>query len=142
MPYKALEQQRNYQAVWMWRRRMAWVLEHGPCNQCGTSQDLQVVYKDPKDKKVRVSAIWSRREEVRAELLKLCIVLCRLCASSKRTEERQPAHGTASRHKQGCRCDPCKAAKAAEMAAYRARRKERTSARTRQVDQIDVVVRR
>jgi hypothetical protein len=131
VPYKALEQQRSFQAAWMWRRRMTWIMENGPCNQCGSSQDLRVVYKNPKDKKVRVTAIWSRRDEVRAELLKLCIVLCKVCAQSKRTEERQPEHGTANRHKQGCRCDPCKAAKAVDMAAYRARKKEKASAGSR-----------
>lgn len=108
----------------MWRRRMAWILENGPCQVCGSSQDLRVVYKDPKDKVVKVAAIWSRKEEDRIKILSKCIVLCTVCANDKRTVERQPEHGTAGRHKQGCRCAPCRAAKAKEMAEYRARKRE------------------
>jgi hypothetical protein len=125
MPYKELDQQRGFQATWMWRRRYAWVLENGPCTWCGDRQDLRVVYKDPASKVVPVSAIWSRREEVREELLKLCMVLCGPCAKSKRTEERQPDHGEVGRYDQGCRCLPCKGAKRVSMAAYRARKREK-----------------
>jgi hypothetical protein len=131
MPYKAHEQQRGYQATWMWRRRMSWILANGPCKWCGASQDLRVVYSDPMDRKVPVTSIWSRRDEARAELLKLCIVLCTPCALSKRKEERQPQHGQVGRYDQGCRCDRCKAAKALDMAAYRARKKEKASAGSR-----------
>ena len=125
MSYKAHDQQRSYQANWMWRRRMAWIIENGPCQYCGARDNLCVVYRDPTDKKVRVPAIWSRSDESRAELLKLCIVLCNTCRLSKRKEERQPNHGTVGRYDQGCRCDPCKAAKSKSMAAYRARKKEK-----------------
>lgn len=129
MPYKDLGQQRSFQATWMWRRRMQWILENGPCQRCGTHDKLRVVYKDPSTKAVKTAAIWSCREERRAELLKLCIVLCDVCALDKRKEERQPQHGEVGRYDQGCRCVPCKAAKAEAMAEYRAnkRLKERSS---------------
>lgn len=128
MPYKATEKQRSYQAHWMWRRRMVWILEHGPCSQCGSSQDLRVVYKDPKEKTVKVAAIWSRKDEDRAQLLARCIVLCTVCALSKRHEERQPEHGTPGRYDQGCRCDQCRPAKSQKRKAERARKKEREAA--------------
>jgi hypothetical protein len=123
MAYKEISQQRSYQAAWMWRRRLEWVAKNGPCAWCGTGRDLRVVYKNPADKTVRVAAIWSRREESREELLKLCMVLCAPCAKSKRTEERQPNHGEVGRYDQGCRCPSCKEAKRVAMAAYRARKK-------------------
>lgn len=70
----------------MWRRRWYWILENGPCH-CGSTKDLQVVYKDPADKVIRVTAIWSRNDEMRAELLAKCVVLCGPCAKLKRREE-------------------------------------------------------
>jgi hypothetical protein len=89
MPFKTQDQMRQYQANWMWRRRAAWIVENGPCNWCGNRQDLRVVYKDPTDKVIRVPAIWSRRDEVRKELLALCVVLCSDCAKQKRRDERR-----------------------------------------------------
>ncbi len=124
MAYKDLAQQRQYQANWMWRRRMAWILANGPCSVCRTTQDLQVVYKDPADRKVRVTAIWSRKEADRERLLALCIVLCRTCALDKRTMDRQPEHGELGRYDQGCRCVPCRGAKSISMAKYRAQKRE------------------
>jgi hypothetical protein len=125
MAYKEPSQQRSYQATWMWRRRLEWIVKNGPCQWCGTGLDLRVVYKDPADKTVRVAAIWSRKEEDREALLGKCVVLCGTCAKSKRVEERQPKHGEVGRYNQGCRCTPCREAKRVDMAAYRARRRER-----------------
>jgi hypothetical protein len=112
----------------MWRRRMEWVLANGPCTWCGDRQDLQVVYKDSARKTMKTTAIWSRRQEDRERILKDCMVLCRTCARSKRTEDRQPEHGTPGRYNQSCRCAPCRAAKAVEMAQYRARKKAKEKA--------------
>lgn len=123
MPYKDLGQQRSFQATWMWRRRMHWILENGPCQRCGTHDKLRVVYKEPGTKVVKTAAIWSCREERRAEILKLCIVLCDVCAKDKLKEERQPEHGTEGRYNQSCRCTLCRAAKAEAMAEYRARKR-------------------
>jgi 5-methylcytosine-specific restriction endonuclease McrA len=123
MPYKAHETQRQYQSTWMWRRRMAWLIEHGPCNICGSSVDLRVVYINPVDRQVPVTSIWSRSEDRRAELLALCMVLCEVCFKSKRREERQPDHGTDGRYSQGCKCDPCKAAHATKNREYRHRKR-------------------
>lgn len=107
MPYKAQEQRRQYQLTWIWRRRMSWILANGPCKQCGSGEGLCVVYKNPADKTVRVTSIWSLSDERRTELLAKCIVLCKPCAQSKRHEERQPGHGTTGRYTQGCRCTDC-----------------------------------
>ena len=88
MSFRNPDEQRQYQAIWMWRRRLRWILDNGPC-RCGSTKDLQVVYKDPAEKTVRVTSIWSLREERRAELLLKCIVLCATCAKEKRKEERR-----------------------------------------------------
>jgi hypothetical protein len=126
MPYKSPDTQRQYQATWMWRRRLAWIVENGPCAWCGSSQDLRVMYKDPSDRKVRVTSIWSLKDERRAELLAQCIVICRVCALSKRREERQPDHGMPGRYDQGCHCDPCKLAHNTKIREWRQRRKLKT----------------
>ena len=123
MPYKATERQRAFQGSWVWRRRMAWVLENGPCQVCGSSQDLRVVFKDPKDKVMKVASIWSRKEEDRVRLLAKCQVLCTVCAKDKRKVERQPEHGEVGRYDQSCRCPLCREAKRIAMAEYRARKK-------------------
>lgn len=87
MPYKSIEEQRRFQAIWMWRRRLLWIAENGPCNLCFGTQDLRVVYKNPAEKTVRVTSIWSQSDERRAELLKKCVVLCGSCAKLKRRQE-------------------------------------------------------
>jgi hypothetical protein len=87
MPFKTHEQMRRYQATWMWRRRLQWIVDNGPCSDCYGTRDLRVVYKDPADKTVRVPSIWSLSQERRTELLAKCVVLCETCAKLKRREE-------------------------------------------------------
>lgn len=83
MPYKDpdVRQQfmRDYQRVWMWRRRLSWILENGPCRWCGSCDDLSVSFRNPASKTMKVASIWSRRDEVRAEILADCEVLCTKC---------------------------------------------------------------
>lgn len=125
MGYKDQDQQRLFQNIWMWRRRMMWIAENGPCQYCYGTQDLRVVYKDPGDKRIRVSAIWSRRDIAREALLAKCMVLCTPCALAKRKDEREPPHGDVGRYQLGCRCEYCKKAKSKDMAEYRASKKEK-----------------
>lgn len=123
MAYKAHETQRQYQSAWMWRRRMSWIIENGPCSICGSGQDLRVVYVNPADRVVPVTSIWSLGEQRRTELLAKCVVLCKVCALSKRREERAPDHGKDSRYTQGCKCDLCRAAHATKNREYRHRKR-------------------
>lgn len=83
IPYKDIDQKRQYQLVWMWRRRLAWILENGPCSWCGSCADLQVSWKNPSRKVVKVASIWSRSDEKRTELLSECEVLCGGCHQRK-----------------------------------------------------------
>ncbi|HEY6073136.1 MAG TPA: hypothetical protein VIV15_07020 [Anaerolineales bacterium] len=87
MPHKDPETRREfmrqYQLTWMWRRRLQWILDNGPCSWCGSVNGLSVSYKNPAKKKVHVSSIWSRTDEKRAELLKDCEVLCSDCHRKK-----------------------------------------------------------
>lgn len=123
MPYRARGEQRSYQATWMWRRRLTWIIENGPCKRCNSSVDLRVVYKDPKQRVIRVSSLWSLSDERRNRELKKCVVLCKVCAQEKRTLERQPEHGQAGRYDQGCRCIPCREAHRVKMADWRTKRR-------------------
>lgn len=87
MPYKDPDTRRQfmrqYQLEYMWRRRWTWILENGPCNRCGSVNNLQVSFKDPDDKTVKVASIWSRSDEARTELLAQCEVLCGTCHKRK-----------------------------------------------------------
>jgi hypothetical protein len=83
MPYKDRDDVRQYQLVWMWRRRLTWILENGPCRWCGSCDNLSVSFILPWKKTVRVTSIWSRSDEKRAELLAECEVLCIGCHRKK-----------------------------------------------------------
>lgn len=122
MPYSNQDQKRAYQLVWMWRRRLTWILENGPCSQCGSVRDLSVVHKDPKEKTKRVTSIWSLSEAKAKVELEKCVVLCKDCVLAKRKIERNvPAeHGTDRRYGQGCKCVECRAAHAASNRQRRA----------------------
>lgn len=81
--YKNPDVQRQYQLVWMWRRRLQWILENGPCRWCGSVNNLSVSFRNPATKTVKVASIWSRSEENRTEILANCEVLCQECHRKK-----------------------------------------------------------
>ena len=83
MPLKDPDLQRQYQLEWMWRRRLTWILENGPCRWCGSCNDLSVSFRDPMNKTMKVAAIWSRSDEKREEVLAECEVLCKVCHKKK-----------------------------------------------------------
>lgn len=87
MPYKDPETRqrfmRQYQLEWMWRRRLTWILENGPCRWCGSCNNLSVSFRNPATKTMKVAAIWSRNDEKRAEILADCEVLCDRCHKRK-----------------------------------------------------------
>jgi 5-methylcytosine-specific restriction endonuclease McrA len=83
MPLKDQDAQRQYQLIWMWRRRLTWILENGPCRWCGSVNNLSVSFRNPAGKTYKVSSIWSRSEESRTALLAECEVLCHECHRKK-----------------------------------------------------------
>lgn len=74
---KRQEYLRNYQRAWMARRRREWLLQNGPCAQCGSSDSLEIHHRDPKQKVTHL--VWSCRQAVRDAELAKCAVLCRAC---------------------------------------------------------------
>lgn len=74
---------RQYQLEYMWRRRLQWILDNGPCRWCGSVDGLVVGFKNPASKTVKVSSIWSRSEENRNRILANCEVLCGQCHRKK-----------------------------------------------------------
>jgi hypothetical protein len=74
---------RQYQLTWMWRRRLTWILENGPCRWCGSVDDLVVSFRKPWEKTMKVASIWGRTDETRAEVLAECEVLCSECHRKK-----------------------------------------------------------
>jgi 5-methylcytosine-specific restriction endonuclease McrA len=103
---------RDYQRQWIADRRQEWIDAHGPC-ACGSTDGLEVDHIDPEQKAMEVSAIWSRRAEVRAVELDKCQVLCRPCHEKKTFKDRHVPrqHGTVRMYKRGkCRCAECRQA--------------------------------
>ena len=72
-----------YQRKWIKDRRDVWVHENGPCQQCGSSDRLEVDHIDPTTKSMQVRSIWSRRLDVREAELAKCQVLCFDCHLAK-----------------------------------------------------------
>lgn len=79
--------QREYQRAWKAKRRMAWLIEHGPCKHCGSWEDLEVDHVDKELKSLPIENVWSMRAEVRRIELAKCQVLCRPCHLEKGLDE-------------------------------------------------------
>lgn len=96
MPYKDPERQLEYQRSWMARRRSDWIKAHGPCVDCGSSDNPEVDHADASTKVNHRVWSWSkaRRE---AELAK-CVVRCRACHARKTTSEGEHARGERHGH--------------------------------------------
>lgn len=77
------EYMREYQKKWISNRRTEWIKANGPCQVCGSDQDLEVDHIDPATKSMHPARIWSRRQEIRDEELAKCQVLCESCHMAK-----------------------------------------------------------
>lgn len=110
----------EWQNRWMHKRRDAWLKEHGPCEFCGATENLEVDHIDSSDKFTH--KIWSYRAEIREAELAKCRVLCRSCHVKRHAKEKI-VHGTRSRYEKGCRCEPCMVAYGQHLVrkAYRMR---------------------
>lgn len=126
MPYASKDAQREYQRLWIARRR-AEFFDGKSCVKCGAVDDLELDHIDPAEKVSHRIWSWSaaRRE---AEIAK-CQILCATCHDAKTLREypvtsgREFAkHGSASKYQRGCRCRPCTDAKVAQTDSYRRQR--------------------
>ncbi len=119
MPYKNLEQQRQYQREWMAKRRLDYFFDKA-CVRCGSGDNLQLDHVDPT---LKIShKIWSWSAEKREAELAKCQVLCEHCHLDKtRGDEAVFIHlqgndecGTLAKYKGPfkCRCDLCRKANA------------------------------
>lgn len=110
MPYKDPEVQKEYQRVWVAKRRAKY-LKDKHCKKCGTTDILQIDHKDPSKKwKHR---FWSYKWSTIFTELKKCQILCEDCHFKKTAEDirkmRKEAHGTPEGYnKWHCRCPECK----------------------------------
>ncbi len=128
MPYKDREQQREYQRIWVQKRREMF-FSGETCKECGADEGLHIHHRDPSKKASH--RIWSWSEARIVEELNKCDFLCEEChiehhAREMRYTEDQIQHGTTSTYAyRKCRCDECRSAKAAYDKEYRARNKVR-----------------
>lgn len=110
------EAQRLYQLEWMKKRRQAWIdSQGGACNECGSTDQLEVDHVDPATKSMQPTAIWSRKESVRVEELAKCQVLCHDCHLDKTLAAVTWTHGRTG-YSKGCRCEVCYNAQKAHSA--------------------------
>jgi hypothetical protein len=78
LPYRNRQKQKEYQRVWMQRRRAKGVAEAGgECRDCGSAERLQFHHKDPAQKISH--KIWSWRDARMREELRKCELLCAGC---------------------------------------------------------------
>lgn len=110
MGYKNRDIQREYQRVWIKKRRELF-FQDKHCVKCGTEEELELDHIDPAKK-------WSHRiwsyswANIMKEVAK-CQVLCTECHDEKTKKDMGwiQKHGTATGYTNYyCRCDACKAA--------------------------------
>lgn len=122
MGYKDPTAQREYQRLWMRRRRNKFFAGK-VCVQCGATDRLELDHIDPAEKSTH--NIWSWSAKRRATELAKCQVLCSDCHLEKTLEQRPKAqHGGLGMYKRGCRCDACVERNRARVRLQRARHSE------------------
>lgn len=117
MPYKDINKKREFQRLWVAKRRAEYLQSHGPC-KCGSWDNLEIDHIDPSQKVSH--RIWSYGATKRDKELSKCQVLCRKCHMEKtipylreiRLAERKnkPQHGVFGYRRLGCRCEVCREA--------------------------------
>lgn len=123
MPILDQDARRAYNLAWVRKRRQAWITSRGgSCENCGSTDRLEVDHVERSSKTMSPASIWTRRADVRAAELAKCQVLCYSCHLAKTVAENRTApHGSHTRYTSGCRCEDCREAHAATARAYRAR---------------------
>lgn len=119
MPYKDKDKQREYQRLWIKRRRQEYLGDKS-CAECGSNDSLEVHHTDPTLKVDH--KVWSWVQSRRDEELAKCEVLCKSCHK----KQHATSHGMEWMYRaHKCRCDLCKAANTRKNREYRKRRAER-----------------
>ena len=119
MPYKDPNQQREFNRVWIAKRRIEWLLANGLCTKCGSWDDLNIDHIDPK---LKIShKVWSWSKERREIELAKCQVLCNPCHKLKTFKDMGYGKHNASGYNRGCRCRICTDDVVAKNAAWRKR---------------------
>jgi len=122
MGYVDKDKQREYQKIWM-RKRRAFFFGDKHCKYCGSKTNLEIHHKNP-SKKI-THCIWSWKKERREKELAKCIVLCRTCHIELHAEQRRKPliHGTTAGYDKKCRCEKCREAHKIAMREYRKNKK-------------------
>lgn len=113
MPMKTKELQREYQRLWMKKRRDEFFKDKS-CVKCGSKDNLELDHIDQSLKKNKGDhRIWSWKESRRIEEIKKCQVLCRECHIEKTSIDnyghKPYEHGTKQTYEaRKCRCEQCK----------------------------------
>jgi len=117
MPYKNIEEQREYDKRWRAERRTQWINEQGgKCVDCDSTEQLEIDHVDYKLKACNVATLWSRKKDIRDKELVKCVVRCNACHMLKTIEENKEKYtiyhdcGTYAKYKRGCKCQDCKSA--------------------------------
>jgi len=108
MGYIDPDKQREYQRLYVSKRRAAWLLGKA-CVKCGRTDRLEIDHIDPSKKTSKV--IWSCSAKRLNKELSQCQVLCFWCHKIKTFEQRKikAKHGGKTMYStHGCRCDLCR----------------------------------
>lgn len=111
MPYTDWNKQREYQKLWVAKRKQEFFAENNYCVECGSNYKLELDHKDP-TKKVS-HRIWSWSDRRRNEELEKCQVLCRNCHRNKTNKQNNQGrdrikHGTVHAYRYyNCKCISC-----------------------------------
>lgn len=119
MAYKDKDKQREFQRLWIAKRRKDFFDANGPCVKCSSWNRLELDHINPEDKVSH--AIWSWSEKRRLEEIAKCQVLCHECHLQKTIAQftKEKVCGTELCYKNGCRCDECRAANAENSRRHR-----------------------
>jgi 5-methylcytosine-specific restriction endonuclease McrA len=131
MGYKDPDKQKEFQRLWMKKRRDYYLeLMGGACVKCGSTERLEFDHIDRSTKSLKPSSLWSRTDDqILAELAK-CQILCYSCHKKKTVSEniaaRNLQHGEYGMYKsQKCRCELCRSANAARVREQRQNAKKK-----------------
>lgn len=113
-----MEHERLQRLESQWRARRAafraeWFAQNGPCQACGSWDELELDHVDPATKDPRLKAgggPWNWAKERRAAELAKCQALCKPCHKAKSVRENSGCRsecGTRAKYDHGCRCEAC-----------------------------------
>lgn len=97
MSFASPEQQREYQRLWIKRRRESYLADKS-CVRCGSTEQLTLDHIEPSTKTIPIAQVWSMslsNPKRVAELAK-CQVLCDPCHKSKTHLNGEKARGSYS----------------------------------------------